>query len=383
MNTKETYELIFPSDSGFDKSQIYFYDNITNLLELFYDSDLNSKSAQPRIFVTDTTIASLSSVKPLVDSFTQKWPNIYIHNNDVLIILGAGEKFKTIESVLSIVKAALDADFTRNCIFTAIGGGVICDMTGFAASIFKRGVPVEFVPTTLLAMVDASVGGKTGCDFDGYKNMIGTFYPAQKLYFFPDFVTSQSSREFKSGLAEAIKTALLFNSELCTFFAENIDKVLERDTNVLYTIIRDCVRAKADIVHKDLKEKGERAFLNLGHTFGHALEAVVGLGDITHGEGVAWGMARAAQLSLKLGLCKEDYTRLVIDLLDKYGYDTSPVHDVLKNTDNAERTENLLHAMHKDKKNITSDTIRFTLQKDICSTEVVEVEDSIVETVLI
>jgi len=383
MNIKDKYILSFPSDSGFNKSDIYFYDSPSNLLELYYDSSLNSLSDKSRLFVTDTQIAELNGVKPLISIFSRKTENVYIHNKDVFIILGPGEKYKTIENVLAIVKAALDADFTRNCIFTAIGGGVICDMTGFAASMFKRGVEVEFVPTTLLAMVDASIGGKTGCDFDGYKNMIGSFYPASTLHFFPDFVLSLNDREYKSGLSEAIKTAFLFNKELYQLFRDNKEKVLNRDLSIMYSVILNCVKAKADVVHIDFKEKGDRAFLNLGHTFGHALEATAGLGDITHGEGVAWGMARAAVLSNKLGLCTETYKNDVIDLLSNYGYDVKPVPDVLLNSNDVKsNTQLLIKAMHKDKKNKSSTKTRFTLQKDLCETLMLEVEDDVIETVL-
>ena len=379
MNASETYDLVFPETSGFDKSKIFFYRDRTDLKDFFYNNDFNI-DRQRHIFVTDRTIADLNMLKPFVSLFNKTGDCVYTYQNDILVILGAGEKYKTIDNILLIIKAALDANFTRNCIFTAIGGGVICDMTGFAASMFKRGVDVEFVPTTLLAMVDASIGGKTGCDFDGYKNMIGSFYPAKRIYFFVPFIMTLSEREYKSGLAEAIKTAFLFNKDLCLIFENSRQKILNRDIDTLYIIIKECVKAKANVVHKDFREKGERAYLNLGHTFGHALESTAGLGDITHGEGVAWGMSRAACLSYKKGFCSKEYMDKVIDLLSDYGYDVSPVPSCLEN--NKKNINLLLTAMHKDKKNQSSSLSRFTLQKDFCSTFMTEIEDSVIETVL-
>ena len=261
-----------------------------------------------RLFVTDTSIASLPSMKPFISRFTDDGsrPSKTRVGNDILLTVGAGESFKTLETVIEMVEAALEGNFNRNCTFMAIGGGVICDMTAFAASMFKRGVSVRFVPTTLLAMVDAAIGGKSGCDFKGYKNMIGSFWPASTLDVWPEFILSLPEKEFVSGLGEAIKTALLFSPEMWKMFTENADRILRRDMNVLHRIIIECVKAKAAIVEEDFREHGRRAFLNLGHTFGHALESVAGLGTITHGEAVVWGIGRALDLSVRLGLCRRN-----------------------------------------------------------------------------
>ena len=168
-----SFDLVFPENSGCDNTQINFYCGPCNLDEIYFA--LDDSPYPSRLFVTDETIAKLDCMKDFVSKFKDSR-----RGNDTLLVLGAGEKYKTIESVLKIVSTALDANYNRNCLFVAIGGGVICDMTGFAASMFKRGVDAEFVPTTLLADVDASIGGKTGCDFSSYKNMIGAFYPAKK-----------------------------------------------------------------------------------------------------------------------------------------------------------------------------------------------------------
>lgn len=383
MSVKKTDSFIlkYPSDSGFDKSTINFYSGKVDLLSLYFSG--NEKKIK-RLFVTDTNIASLLNMKDFLCYFMEekavcsiKENSIYSKDNDFLLVLPSGEAFKSIENVLKIVSTALDADFNRNSLFIAIGGGVICDMTAFAASIFKRGIDVEFVPTTLLADVDASVGGKTGCDFASYKNMIGSFYPARSLHVFSDFIQTLPQNEYLSGLAEAIKTAFLFSSKMTELFKTKKEEILNRDANIINLLITECAKAKASVVQKDFKEKGKRAFLNLGHTFGHALESVAGLGKVTHGEGVAWGIARAAELSLNLGLSSKDYYDECKELLSFYGYDTKSIPAFL----DQDKSEELLKAMHKDKKN-NSDSVRLILQTDFQKTVIQEVSDSDILKVL-
>lgn len=375
----EKFILEFPKNSGFDNTEINFYSGIPDIKEIYFTEE----TSQNRLFVTDNIIANLECNKKLMDLFNVsindikkienlRTPLVFNKKNDSLIIINSGEKYKTIESVLAIVKAALDNNFNRNCLFVAIGGGVICDMTGFAASIFKRGVDVQFVSTTLLADVDAAIGGKTGCDFDSYKNMIGTFYPAQKLHIFTQFVKTLSEKEYFSGLAEAIKTAFLFDNEMLDLFKTEKEKIINRDDVILKKIITNCSKAKAKIVNEDPKEKSKRAFLNFGHTFGHALESVSGLGKITHGEGVVWGMARAFEYTMKNEICSKDFAEDSIALLKSYGY-------------NIEKTditpEKILNAMKKDKKNM-SKLIKLIIQDGYQSTKIIEVDDEKILEVL-
>ena len=350
---KKSFNLKFPETSGFTSSTINVISGTPDLSEIYTKENIAS---QQTLFVTDTNIAALDCVKEFLASIES--------SGGQLLVLGSGEKYKTIDSVLEIVKKALNADFNRNSRFVGIGGGVICDMTAFAASIFKRGVAVEFVPTTLLADVDASIGGKTGCDFESYKNMIGSFYPASVLNIWPEFIQSLPEKEFSSGLAEAVKKS---------------EKVLKRDKETLEEIIFTCAHAKCSVVEKDPKEKGIRAFLNLGHTFGHALESVAGLGDVTHGEGVAWGTARASSLSLKLGLCSKECDQKIKKILSLYGYDINPMPVALKN--DADAKEKLLKAMHKDKKN-NSSVVRLILIKNHQEIEIREVSDNDILEVL-
>ena len=362
-----TYPSIYV---GTNETQIFFTNSTPNLTEIYKPGKNNF---QRRCFVTDATVATLPCMVDFIKNFTDGKCK-----NDELIILGSGEAYKNIESVLTIVKTAVDAGFARKDLFVGIGGGVICDLTGFAASLFKRSAHVEFVPTTLLAMVDASIGGKTGCDFDNYKNMIGSFFPAQKIYMFPEFLKSLSKEQFRSGLAEAFKTSLLYDKNLFQIFKTEKQKILERDPEILTKIIQASANAKGNVVERDFTEKNERMFLNFGHTFGHALETIVGLGNIAHGDAVAWGIGRALDLSAKFDFCLESYKDEVLNILNDYGWETKPVHSLILGGGTGER---LLLAMHKDKKN-SHEKIKLVLQKGLCDTFTKEFTDEEILSVL-
>ena len=181
--SQKSFKISYPAlHPGTAKSEIKFISGKPDLAALFFDGQ-EATETHRRFFVTDATVASLECMQSFISKFDDG-----VCGKDNLLILGSGEPYKTIESVLTIIRAAFDANFSRKDIFIGIGGGVICDITAFAASIYKRGASVQFVPTTLLAMVDASVGGKSGCDFENYKNIIGSFFPASKLFYFPEFV---------------------------------------------------------------------------------------------------------------------------------------------------------------------------------------------------
>ncbi len=378
-----------PVHPGTDRTFIRFYSGEPDLNSIFYAAE---REGQPqRIFVTDTNVASLPCLKPFITFFKQddfSGPVIEpgytgFRGKDVLLILGSGEPYKTIESVLSICKAAIDANGQRSTVFVGIGGGVITDMTAFAASIFKRGASCELIPTTLLSMVDAAVGGKTGCDFDTYKNMIGSFFPAQKIHIIPSFIKSLPAHEYRSGMAEVVKTAMLYSKELFEKLAAKPQILQDRDDPLVEEMIRICVSAKAAVVEQDLTEKNIRMQLNLGHTFGHALESRAGLGVVTHGDAVAWGISRAADLSKKIGLCTSQYVSQVKSILKSFGWETEPVHSAMTgkfNTD-ADLARSLFAAMKKDKKN-SSNKVRFVLQEDIGETVITEVNEADVLSVL-
>ena len=378
-----------PVHPGTDRTFIRFYGGEPDLNSIFYSSE--EENSPQRIFVTDTNVASLKQMQPFVNFFRgenysqPKIENGFIgtRGKDVLLILGSGEPFKTIESVLAICKAAIDSNAKRSAVFTGIGGGVITDMTAFAASIFKRGATCELVPTTLLSMVDAAIGGKTGCDFDSYKNMIGSFFPAQKIHIIPSFIQSLPENEYRSGMAEVVKTALLYSKELFEKLASKPEILQNRKDPLVEEMIKICVNAKAAVVEQDLTEKNIRMQLNLGHTFGHALETRAGLGKVSHGDAVAWGIARAAELSKKIGLCTENYVQTVKSALSSFGWETQPMHSALngKFASEKEAALSLFEAMKKDKKN-ASNKVRCVLQEYVGETVITEVDEKDVLSVL-
>ena len=378
-----------PVHPGTDRTFIRFYGGEPDLNSIFYSSE--EENSPQRIFVTDTNVASLKQMQPFVNFFRgenysqPKIENGFIgtRGKDVLLILGSGEPFKTIESVLAVCKAAIDSNAKRSAVFTGIGGGVITDMTAFAASIFKRGATCELVPTTLLSMVDAAIGGKTGCDFDSYKNMIGSFFPAQKIHIIPSFIQSLPENEYRSGMAEVVKTALLYSKELFEKLASKPEILQNRKDPLVEEMIKICVNAKAAVVEQDLTEKNIRMQLNLGHTFGHALETRAGLGKVSHGDAVAWGIARAAELSKKIGLCTENYVQTVKSALSSFGWETQPMHSALngKFASEKEAALSLFEAMKKDKKN-ASNKVRFVLQEGVGETVITEVDEKDVLSVL-
>lgn len=304
-----------------------------------------------------------------------------------LVVLPSGEENKTLLNIEVILERALSSGMARDSVFVGFGGGVITDMTAFAASIFMRGARLELVPTTLLAMVDASVGGKTGVDFLNSKNCVGTFYPASRIHMPISALASLSEAEFRSGLAEVFKTAILYAPKLFQIMAERKDEILSRDGELMLEIVKRCVQAKAHIVERDLRESGERMYLNLGHTFGHALESVAGLGRVTHGEAVAWGIARSLALGKRLGITDEGYIADVLPVLESYGWSTDKIHPALSarieagEIDRNGVARSLLDAMKNDKKK-KNGQIRFILQREINSTLATEVADGDVLAVL-
>jgi len=272
-------------------------------------------------------------------------------------ILESGEENKNWSSVEKILSCAHNAKLGRDGIFIAFGGGVIGDLSGFAASIYKRGCRFVLISTTLLGMVDASVGGKTGFDFSEIKNLIGTFYPAEKVYMPLDTLSTLPQIEWKSGMAELIKTAILCEDDvLFNLILENIESLKEyknTDKELLFKLAEKAVSFKGSIVSEDPKETGtKRVLLNLGHTFGHALESACGLGNISHGEAVAWGMVRACELGCALGITPKERANKIIGLIKTYNYNCVCPHPLAKDA------SVLFNAMKNDKKN-KNNSLRF------------------------
>lgn len=290
---------------------------------------------------------------------------------DSLIILPPGEEHKTLDSVESILSRAVEERLDRGSVILGMGGGVVCDMTAFAASLYMRGCQLELVPTTLLAMVDASVGGKTGVDFGRYKNMIGSFYPARRVMIPLHVLESLPRREYLCGLAEAIKTALLGDETLFKLLEERREAILNRDQDLVKEIVRRSVLVKGAVVEEDLKEKGMRACLNLGHTFGHALETVTRFTEVSHGEAVAWGMAKAADAALVKGVLDKGFHARIGDILTAYGYRLNyPVEG-----------KKIIEAMTHDKKS-QGGVVRFILPTGLESHVITPLDDFLLEEIL-
>ncbi len=228
------------------------------------------------------------------------------------VMLPDGERFKTLEVWQRIFDALLQHRFSRQCTIVALGGGVVGDMAGFAAASYQRGVNFIQVPTTLLAQVDSSVGGKTGVNHPLGKNMIGAFHQPLCVIADTETLNTLDDRQLSAGIAEVIKYGLIFDPEFFGWLENNIALLLARDPEALaFAIERSCID-KAKIVAADELEAGQRALLNLGHTFGHAIETGVGYGEWLHGEAVAAGMCMAARLSVEQGwLAKMDEERVV------------------------------------------------------------------------
>jgi 3-dehydroquinate synthase len=231
------------------------------------------------------------------------------------LVLPDGESYKTWETLNRIFDHLLSHRCERKTPLIALGGGVIGDLTGFAAATYQRGVPFIQIPTTLLAQVDSAVGGKTAINHPQGKNMIGAFYQPQAVIADMDTLRTLPARELAAGLAEVIKYGFIRDGEFLDWLEQNIDRLNALEPEALAFAVERSCRNKADVVANDERETGERALLNFGHTFGHAIEAGMGYGSWLHGEAVAAGMVMAARFSEKLGLISKHEVRRVIDIL--------------------------------------------------------------------
>ncbi|MCG8400450.1 MAG: 3-dehydroquinate synthase, partial [Firmicutes bacterium] len=288
------------------------------------------------------------------------------------------ETAKSWEVVHRLLTELIERRTERSGSLVGVGGGVVCDLTAFVASIYARGITLILIPTSLLAMVDAALGGKTGIDFGGYKNMVGTFYPADALVLLPECVATLSDREYRSGLAEVIKSALLSDETFVEHLEDHGSSLLSREPRVVEEVVRRSLAVKGKIASEDFREGGGRAVLNLGHTFGHALEAVTGMSRFTHGEAVAWGIRCATRLSYTQGRCSAGYLARVERILDRYGFERV---DLCGTTAQAVDVDRLIAALYYDKKSAEG-ALRFVLQSKVGEQEVVTVTEADVRQVL-
>ncbi|MBU1658264.1 3-dehydroquinate synthase [bacterium] len=242
-----------------------------------------------------------------------------------IITVADGEEYKNQQSIDTILESLFNHRFNRKSLLIAFGGGVIGDMSGYAASIYQRGIDFIQIPTTLLSQVDASVGGKTGMNNQYGKNLIGAFHQPKAVYIDPHFLTTLPSREFAAGVAEIVKMAVTFNKE----FFEFLESADLKNPKILQEAIKQAVQTKADVVSKDEKEHGLRAALNYGHTFGHVIENETQYKKFLHGEAVAIGMIMANETAVKMNLMSENEANRIQALLQKYDL---PTTYLIKNT---------------------------------------------------
>jgi 3-dehydroquinate synthase len=276
--------------------------NIDSLNKTHFDSKV--------AIVTNPKVAGLH-LAYLLSKITAK--ELYI------ITVPDGEEYKNQESINTILESLFNHRFNRKSLLIAFGGGVIGDMTGYAASIYQRGIDFVQIPTTLLSQVDASVGGKTGMNNSYGKNLIGAFHQPRCVLIDPHFLTTLPSREFGAGVAEIVKMAVTFNKD----FFEFLESADLNDSVILQEVIKQAVQTKADVVAKDEKEHGIRAALNYGHTFGHVIENETKYKRFLHGEAVAIGMVMANETAVSLDLMSKDEALRVENLLKKYNLPTS------------------------------------------------------------
>ncbi len=320
--------------------------------------------AKQVMVVTNTTIAPLYLDKVLknLQGFTVE-----------TVILPDGEQFKTLETVTHIFDKLLAGKFSRNATLIALGGGVIGDMGGFAAACYQRGIAFVQIPTTLLAQVDSSVGGKTGVNHPLGKNMIGAFYQPQCEIADADVLDTLDDRQLSAGLAEVIKYGLIRDLDFFEWLEANINALLARDKQALaYAIERSCIN-KAQIVSEDETETGVRATLNLGHTFGHAIETGAGYGTYLHGEAVAIGTCQAADLSRRKGWLTDADVDRIIALFKKCNLPTQPPEQL--------DSDRFLELMAVDKKNVNGQIRLILLSKIGVATLPIDVDkDLLIQT---
>lgn len=275
----------------------------------------------------------------------------------VMIEIPDGEEFKTSTTLNSIYDRLIEAGLDRRSFIVALGGGVVGDLAGFAAATFLRGIPFVQLPTTLLAQVDSSVGGKTGIDHPLGKNLIGAFYQPHLVLSDISTLNTLSERHYLAGLAEVIKYGAVLDADLFALLETEVDGLLRRDPVLLGQVVARCCEIKAWVVEQDEREAGLRAVLNYGHTLGHAFETLSGYRDLVHGEAVAIGMVQAALLSRLEGYCSSDDVERIVSLIQRLGLPvTAP--EVAQ--------DDLVSALSRDKKN-RSGTLQYICNRGIGS----------------
>lgn len=323
-------------------------------------------SGKKCLIVTDSNVSGLYE-ENIVSVLTQAGAKVYVS------VFEAGEAQKHLETMMKIYHDAVTAGLDRTSYIIALGGGVPGDIAGFAAATYMRGIKFIQIPSSLLAMVDSSVGGKTGVDLPEGKNLVGAFWQPEMVVIDPELLNTLPRRELLCGLAEVVKYAVIMDADFFDLLESNVDKLLNLDLDFYSLIISHCCACKAKIVSQDEREGGIRAILNYGHTFGHAVEAVAGFGVVEHGEGVAIGMAMAADVAVAMGMIDQDMADRQEKLLLALGL---PVEV------SGVTSEQLLTAMASDKKKEGA-TKKFILTEKLGKASIFDdVDDSLLLSVM-
>ena len=334
---------ILTVDLGERSYPIYIGEDLLSRSDI-YRTHLPSKQV---LVVTNVTVAPL-----YLDKLLSALDGYQVET----VVLPDGEEYKNINTLDDIFSALLTHRFDRGCTLIALGGGVIGDMTGFASACYQRGVNFIQVPTTLLAQVDSSVGGKTGVNHALGKNMIGAFHQPLCVIADTNTLLTLEDRQLSAGIAEVIKYGLINDPEFFAWLEANLDQLLARNSEALsYAINRSCFD-KAEVVAADEKEAGQRALLNLGHTFGHAIETGMGYGEWLHGEAVAAGMCMAARYSHRLGWMQQNEVERIDAIMMRANLPTRPPTEISR--------ERFLELMSIDKK-VQDGKLRLVLMKGI------------------
>lgn len=312
-------------------------------------------AARQVFVITNETVAD-QYLDRLVDSFGNYQVDVHL--------MPDGEQHKNLETLEAIMGGLLEKGHNRSTTIFALGGGVVGDTAGYAAASYQRGVSFVQVPTTLLSQVDSSVGGKTAVNHPLGKNMIGAFYQPKAVFIDTDTLQSLPPRELSAGMAEVIKHGILADAGYFDFVESCVDELMSLDSDAMTTAIKGSCQIKASVVAADEKESGQRALLNFGHTFGHAIETSTGYGEWLHGEAVGAGMVMAADLSLRLGRCSKEDAARIKELVRKAGLPVAPPAGITE--------AEFLNLMSKDKKATDSGMRFILLNGGIGDTEVVE-----------
>jgi 3-dehydroquinate synthase len=274
--------------------------------------------------------------------------------------MGDGERYKTMATIEDLATRLVQRGADRGSVIVAFGGGVVGDVSGFLASIYMRGLDCVQVPTTLLAQVDASIGGKTGVNLHAGKNLLGSFHQPRRVLIDPGVLTTLPEREYRAGLYEALKCGVIRNPQIFDFMEKEREAILRREASALEWLIGECVEVKAAVVAADERESGLRRILNFGHTIGHALEAETSYKQYLHGEAVAWGMVAAAMIGAGLQKTDAETARRIISAVLAY----APLPRVTA------RSKSVARRLHADKKTLDG-VIHFVLPVEIGRVEIV------------